>query len=316
MEQYYIGVDIGGTFIKAGVCNGQGKILAKSAIPTGKERPYLEIAEDMAKQIYALCEEAKIPLSSVVGVGAGSPGNIDSATGTVIYSPNIRWDNVPIGACLSELIGKPVRLTNDANAAALGEARFGAGKKYSDSLFITLGTGVGGGIVIGGKLFEGFRSAGAEVGHTVIHVGGEPCACGRSGCFEAYASATALIRETKKAMERAPQSLMWKYAPTSDEVTGKTAFDAAQAGDLAAQAVIDSYILHLGEGIVNLINILRPEVVILGGGVCAQGDALLVPLRKHVEKYSYGGMQHAPVLVEIASLGNDAGLLGAAALLM
>ena len=215
---------------------------------------------------------------------------------------------------LQEKLGRPVIIENDANAAAYGEYKAGALKGADNAIAITLGTGVGGGIIIDGKLFEGNKSAGAEIGHSVIRMGGEKCTCGRRGCFEAYASATALIRQTKRAMERHPESKMWQIAGNLDGVDGKTAFDGQRAGDPAADRVVKFYIRCLAEGICNLLNEFRPQAILLGGGVCGEGDNLLLPLKKEVDKRLFGGTDYAPFDLCTASLGNDAGLCGAARL--
>ena len=212
------------------------------------------------------------------------------------------------------MTGLRVKIANDANVAALGEAKFGAAKGCQDVILLTLGTGVGGGIVADGKLIEGNKSAGAELGHTVIVLNGEQCTCGRKGCLEAYASATALIRDTKRAMEAHKDSKMWEIGST-DKVTGKTAFDYKDS-DPYAKAVVDGYIEHLALGITNFANIFRPETVLLGGGVCAQGDNLVKPLQKLLNRDLFAGELGPQVPIRIAALGNSAGLLGAAALLM
>lgn len=307
----YAGIDLGGTFIKCGIVTEDGKILVKDKIPTGKERDYREIAADMAALVQRLAAEAGVGLEAV---GIGSPGTIDSKNGVIVYSNNIAWKNVPLCGEVSARLGLPAYITNDANAAALGEHFCGAGSKYSSLILVTLGTGVGGGIIIDGKLFEGNKSAGAEIGHSVIRFGGEKCTCGRRGCFEAYASATALIRQTKRAMEKDPQSKMWAIAGSLDNVDGKTAFDGLRAGDRAAKKVVKDYIRCLAEGICNLLNEFRPEAILLGGGVCAEGDTLLLPLKKEVDKRLFGGTEYAPFDLCKASLGNDAGLCGAARL--
>ena len=214
-------------------------------------------------------------------------------------------------------VGTEVRVVNDANAAAYGEAVYGAGKAYKDSIFLTLGTGIGSGIILGGKLYEGSMGAGAEAGHMVIQVGGVPCGCGRKGCFEQYASALALIRDTKKAMFEDKESAMWELTGRDPEkVDGKTAFAAAKAGDAAAQTVVKNYIMYLGEGILNLVNIFRPEAIILGGGVCNEGEYLLAPLRKYIAERLYVGSDRVPLALNRAALGNDAGIYGALAFAM
>ena len=200
--------------------------------------------------------------------------------------------------------------------AALGETMFGAGRGYENAVMITLGTGVGGGLILNGRLFEGNESKGAELGHMVIEAGGEPCNCGRRGCIEAYASATALIRETKKAMRAHPESAMWKFSPDIEAVDGRTSFECAKAGDAAAAEVVDKYLYYLSEAMLNFCNIFRPQVIILGGGVCAQGQYLTDRLTAIMEKEHYGYSGAPKVAIAIATLGNDAGLIGAASLIM
>ncbi len=316
MKKYYAGLDLGGTFVKGGIVDEEGKILVKDKIPTGRERPYTEIAADMARLVKDLAARAGLAEGQLAGVGIGSPGLIDAENGVIVYSNNIRWENVPLCGAVREQLGVPVCITNDANAAALGEHFCGAGKKFGSMVFITLGTGVGGGIILDGKLFEGNRSAGAEIGHMVIERGGWQCTCGRRGCFEAYASATGLIRRTRESMEAHKESAMWKIAGSLEGVDGRTAFDGMRAGDAAAKQVVEEYISCLAEGVTNLVNIFRPEAVVLGGGVCAEGETLLAPLRAAVEPHLFGGAEYAPVAIVAASLGNDAGLCGAARLAM
>ena len=271
---YVFGVDIGGTGVKSGIVDEQGKIVVKSSIKTDRSRDYKAIIKDIGAQLIALAEEAKIPMSELTGVGIGCPGAIDSARGIVDYSCNLCWKN--------------------ANVA-----------------------GVGGGVIIENKLFEGYRSKGAELGHMVIVKGGEPCACGRRGCMEAYASATALIRDTKRAMEKDKTSAMWDFVGGSlDAVDGRTSFECAKKGDKAAMEVVENYVKYLGEGVCNFINIFRPQAVILGGGVCAQGEYLLKPLREFVKANTYGGDTVPETEITVATLGNDAGLIGAASLML
>ena len=313
-KKYYAGIDIGGTFVKCGIVSEDGEILVKGKIPTGKDRPYLEIATDIANFVKALEKQAGVETRAV---GIGCPGSIDSAKGVIVYSNNIAWENVPLGKALEELLNKPTYITNDANAAALGESFIGAGKDYASSILITLGTGVGGGIVLDNKLFEGNLSAGAEIGHHVIRKNGRKCTCGRKGCFETYASATALMSQGRKAMRKDRDGMMWKACDGDvKKLDGKIIFDCAQAGDKVAQAVVDEYIDYLAEGIANLSNIFRPEAILLGGGVSAQGDKLIIPTQKLADERLYGGTSYAPVKVAVATLGNDAGLCGAGKLAM
>ena len=306
---YQIGIDIGGTSIKAGLVS-DGRIISWKSVPTDTDAGADKIIGDIAQMVNALKDDAGDKI--ITGVGIGCPGAVNSCTGMVDHAYNLKWDYVPLGERMQKLTGYPTRVCNDANAAALGEAKYGAGKAYQNSVFITIGTGIGSGIIIDGRLYEGNQSKGAEIGHVVIKSGGEPCTCGRRGCFEAYSSATALIRDTTRAMLKDPDSKLWTVCPDIDKVNGKTVFDAMLMDDKTAQGVFDNYIRMLGEGLVNIINALRPEAIILGGGVCAQGDVLLVPLKKYIAKYAFGEGPH--VGLHIASLKHDAGILGAAAL--
>ncbi len=313
--KYYIGIDLGGTFIKGGIVNENGEILLCDKTPTEVEKGDRGVAQNIARLAMDLLARLGLSTSDVEGLGIGSPGMIDSARGNVIYANNLGWENFMIGEELSSLLGGiSVKIGNDANVAALGEVKFGAARNYSSAIMITLGTGVGGGIVIDGKLVEGNLGAGAELGHTVIVHGGEQCSCGRKGCFEAYSSATALIRDTRRAMETHLDSKMWEIG-SLDAVNGKTVFDYAPI-DAYAKEVLDSYIEHLACGLINYANIFRPEVILLGGGVCAQGDNLIKPLQAIMDGEIYAGDKGPRVPILIAELENSAGLLGAAALLM
>lgn len=310
----YIGIDLGGTTIKAAVVTREGNILLKGSCPTNSTGSFEHIVRDMGLLCHKLVKDAGLTMDDITAAGVGIPGIANSSTGIVHYVCNLGWNNVPFSTELRKYIDKPIFLTNDANAAALGEAKFGASKQYSDSVFITLGTGVGGGVIIGGKLFEGNMSAGTELGHMKIAQNGIQCNCGRKDCWEVYSSASAIIRETKEAMRKYPASSLWKHSDEIDEVDGKTVFDAAAEGDAAAQEVIDVYIQHLGEALINIANIFRPEIILIGGGLSAQSAILLPPINKMMDEYVHGGNVYAKVLVEAATLKNDAGFLGAVAL--
>lgn len=312
IRKYHLGIDLGGTFIKGGVVDDLGRILVQDKIPTEAEKGSVGVAENIAALCHSLLKRLSLSPQDVVGIGIGVPGMIDSERGEVIYSNNLGWEHFPISKAVEELTQIPVRIANDANVAALGESKFGCGKQYSTTCMLTLGTGVGGGIVLDGKLYEGNRSAGAELGHSVIVAGGEPCTCGRRGCLEAYASATALIRDTRRAMEAHPESEMWK-AGGLDDVDGRTAFLYMDT-DPTAREVIQNYVEKLGCGIVNLANEFRPEAVILGGGVCAEGERLLSPLREILKRELFAGSKGPEVVLLRAELGNSAGISGAAAL--
>ncbi len=310
----YVGIDLGGTFIKGGIVDEKGHILCEDKVPTEVEKGVEQISQNIANLAKALLKRAGVEDSAVVGLGIGSPGMIDGKTGEVVFSANLGFEYYPLAERVGALTGFEVKLANDANVATLGEVKFGVAKDYRDVVMLTLGTGVGGGIVIDGKIIEGNQGAGAEVGHISIEMDGEPCSCGRKGCLEAYASATAIIRETKKAMTAHKDSKMWEIGGL-DAVSGKTAFDYKDS-DLYAKAVVDNYIRALASGITNFANIFRPQAVIIGGGVCAQGKSLTEPLQALVDKEIFAGSRGPQVPVLVAELGNAAGLLGAAALFM
>ena len=314
---YYLGVDLGGTNIAVGLVDENFKIVLKDKVPTGASRPVSDIMDDMAALCKSIVERAGVSFDEVESAGIAAPGSIDPKTGYVRYANNIKMTNYPIADELkNRLPVKKVFLENDANAAALAEAKAGAGKGCSDLVMITLGTGVGGGIVIDGKLYSGFNYSGAELGHTVIEVGGRPCTCGRNGCFEAYSSATGLINMTKEKMVNEIGSLMWKLTNDNlENVNGRTAFDAAKKGDTAAKEVVDMYIKYLACGLTNMVNIFQPQVLCIGGGVCGEGDYLLKPLIKTIRRWEYGGATQTNFSqIKIAELGNDAGIIGAAVL--
>ena len=314
IRKYYIGIDLGGTFIKGGIVDDEGNIITRDKVPTESEKGASGVVANIVKLSRMLLDKVNMTTDDVVGIGMGVPGMIDSENGLVVYSNNLAWEDFSISREVEASLGLPVKIANDANVAALGEARFGCGKDYKTSVMLTLGTGVGGGIVIDGKLYEGNRSAGAELGHAVIIAGGEQCTCGRRGCLEAYASATALIRDTKRAMEAHPESKMWEIG-SLDAVNGKTPFDYRDT-DAVAREVVDTYIERLGAGIANLANELRPEIMILGGGVCSEGAALTDPLQAILDREIFAGTRGPAVKIVTATLENDAGLLGAAALFM
>ncbi len=314
IRKYYVGIDLGGTFIKGGIVDDLGNIIVTDKVPTETEKGEEVVMDNISSLALTLLKKAGLSTSDVEGLGMGVPGMIDGKNGTVIFSNNFNWVNVEITKGIEKRTGLSVEISNDANAAALGEALFGAGKKFDDMILLTLGTGVGGGIVVDNKLIEGNKSAGAELGHSVIVANGEQCTCGRKGCLEAYSSASALIRDTKRAMLSHKDSKMWEIGDI-DKVTGKTAFDYKDT-DIYAKEVVDNYIEKLACGITNFANIFRPNAVVLGGGVCAQGDNLIKPLQKIVDREIFAGERGPKCEVCIATLGNNAGVLGAVALVM
>ena len=307
----YLGIDLGGTNIAVGLVDDSPKVIADASCPTDAGRPYQEIVKDMADLCNKVMAEGGATLNDIKGIGIGSPGSIDSANGVVLYANNLGWDHVPLRAELGKYFPNiPIGVENDANAAAYGE--YVVNGNGSDSFVaITLGTGIGGGIVLDQKIYRGHNGSGGELGHTTLVFGGEPCTCGKPGCWEAYAAVTALIRQTKAAMEANPDSLMVKLAEDAGKVSGRTAFDAAKQGDSAAQQVVDTYIRYVAEGIVNVINIFQPETLVIGGGISKEGDYLLKPIQEYVNTYTYGGVEPRTKLM-IATLFNDAGIIGAA----
>ncbi len=314
---YNIGVDLGGTNIAIGIVDENYKIVLKDKVPTRTERPTSEIIDDMANLCKSLVERLNITFDDIGYAGIAAPGSIDPVNGVVRYANNINMSDYPIAEELKKRIPlKKVYVENDANAAALAEAKAGAGKGLNDVIMITLGTGVGGGIVIGGKLYSGFNYAGAELGHTVIEANGRPCTCGRKGCFEAYSSATGLINMTKEKLAATKDTVMWEMVGGDiNNTSGRTAFDASRKGDKAGQEVVDMYISYLACGLANMINIFQPEVLCIGGGVCGEGDYLLNPLKELIKANTYGyERQERNTELKIAELGNDAGIIGAASL--
>jgi glucokinase len=313
--KYYVGIDLGGTNIVAGVVDESYKIIAKASTKTNCPRPEKEITEDMAKMAVEAVKNADLTLDDIEWIGIGTPGIANSATGIIEYSNNLGFKDTPMVKYITEFIGRndtPVFIENDANAAAYGEYVAGAAKGAKNAVCITLGTGVGGGIIIDGKIYAGSNFAGAEIGHTVIEVDGAQCSCGRKGCFEAYSSATGLIRMSKEAMEQFPDSIMNKMAEEKGKVTARTSFDAMRAGDKPAKDVVDKYIKYLAAGITNTINIFQPDVLCIGGGVCNEGDPLLLPVKELVKKEVYTRNSPKNCEIVIAKLGNDAGIIGAA----
>lgn len=311
---YSIGVDLGGTNIVVGVVDDEYRIVATAKCNTNAPRLAEEILEDIARLSREAVKKAALSMEQMAFIGIGSPGTCNTDTGMVEYANNLGFINVPVCEIMHEKLGLPVYIENDANAAALGEAKAGAAKGANSCVCITLGTGVGGGIIIDGKIYGGFNFSGAEVGHIVIEQDGEPCTCGRNGCWEAYASATALVRQTKKAMQENPDSQMWKIAGSLELVNGLTAFDAMRAGDAAGTAVVEQYIAYVACGVTNMVNIFQPEILCIGGGVSKEGETLLAPLRKHVEAERYSRYSEKQTKICVATLGNDAGVIGAACL--
>lgn len=315
--KYTIGVDLGGTNIAVGIVNENYEIVKKGSVPTLAQRGPEPIVHDMAELCKKLLAECEIAMDDVTGAGIACPGTVNPATGIVEYANNIKFSDFPLVALFSKEMDMPaenVKIGNDANLAALGEAVAGAAKGASSSVMITLGTGVGGGVILDGKMLMGCAFGGAELGHTVIELNGRQCSCGRKGCFEAYCSATALVKLTKEKFEATSGTLMHEMCENDvNRVGGKTAFAAMKKGDKAGAEVVDAYISYLACGVANLINIFQPEVFTIGGGVSGEGDNLLVPLKEKVSEQIYSKDKILKTDLRIATLGNDAGIIGAAA---
>lgn len=316
---YRIGIDLGGTNIAAGLVDENYNIITKLSTPTHPEREAEEIAADMVALCRKLCSVNGIKLSEITAIGIASPGIAETSTGIVRYANNLPFRNFPVTKLISEATGvADVMVANDANAAAWGEAVAGAAKGSANSVMITLGTGVGGGIIIDNKICAGFNSAGGELGHIVIEYNGRRCSCGRRGCWEAYSSATALINMTKEKLAECEsegrKTIMTDLVLKKGKISGVTAFDAMRLGDHAGTEVVDKYIGYLACGLINIINIFQPEVVSLGGGISNEGQPLVDALLPLIRKEVYGGGIVKSSEIRIAQLGNDAGIIGAAAL--
>ncbi len=309
---YYCGIDLGGTNIKAGIVDGEGKLLNKLSIKTRAERSMEEIIHDMGKLAVDAIKDAGLEVKDIECIGIGSPGTPDNEEGLLVYSSNLPFNKAPMRKLIREVVDLPVYIDNDANCAAMAEAVAGAGKGAKDSVTITLGTGVGAGVIANGRIFSGFNQAGSEFGHTVLVSGGVQCGCGRKGCFEQYASATALARMTREAAEANPDSLLNKVKEDFGEWNAQIAFVAMKQGDEVAAKVVDSYTDYLADGLANAINAFMPEVLIVGGGVCNEGDPLLIPMREKTMSRPYFGPGVPKTRIALAQMGNDAGIVGAA----
>lgn len=313
--KYYVGIDLGGTNIAVGIVNEKYEIIAKESTKTKSERGADAVIEDMIATTKRAVEKAGLTMDQIEWIGIGSPGTANKDTGVIEYSNNLGWSHVPLVSKMEQGLGVKTFIENDANAAAYGEYLAGAGKGYHTLVAITLGTGVGGGVIINGKILTGFNFAGAELGHTVIVANGRPCTCGRNGCFESYSSATGLINMTKEAMEHDHYSAMWEICDGDlKRVNGRTSFDGMRAGDETASRVVEEYIDYLSIGITNMINIFQPEILCIGGGISKEGDTLIRPLTEKVNKQNYMHDPEKQTKIVPAALRNDAGIIGAALL--
>ena len=308
---YYVGIDLGGTNIKAGVVDGQGKILSETFCKTQAQRPYPDIVRDMAACVTQVIKNAKLTIKDIASVGIGIPGYADQKTG-VVFCTNLDWHNVPLRDELMKYIDLPMAIDNDATVAGYAESIAGVSKDASSSVFLTLGTGVGSGIVINGRPWSGYHGIGSEVGHMTLALDGVPCTCGNSGCLERYTSATAIIRMARQAcMTYTDSAMMLRAEGDPNRINAKTVIDAAKAGDRAATEVFDEYCKYLAIIINNIIAFLDPEMIVLGGGVSHAGEFLLEKVRNKIPRYLlYKNMPYSEI--RLASLGNEAGTIGAA----
>ncbi|MBR2346343.1 MAG: ROK family protein [Clostridia bacterium] len=314
---YRIGIDLGGTNIAVGLVDESYKIVVKKTTPTLAKRESEAIVADMARLCREVCAEKNVDIKDIANIGVAAPGIANHRNGCVEYSCNLPFRRFPLVKALADELGveeSRVKIANDANAAAWGEAVAGAAKGTSNSIMVTLGTGVGGGIIIDNKIFSGFNAAAGEIGHIVIEQDGALCGCGRRGCWEAYSSATALVRMTKEAVEECERTGRYTSMSKAERISGRTACDAMRAGDEVATEVYNRYVKYLANGITNMVNIFQPEVISLGGGVSNEGQSLIDAILPIVRAEQYGGDVVELTQLRIAELGNDAGIIGAAAL--
>ena len=311
---YRIGIDLGGTFIAAGLVDGSLRIIDKESVRTNVPRPMEAIADDMAALVRELLARNGLRREDLAAVGVGVPGTANRENGHLEDANNLGFDDEPFVSVLEERLGLPVRFGNDANAAAWGEYRAG-GRREDSFVMMTIGTGIGGGVILNGKLWDGINGAAAEFGHMTIRYDGVPCTCGRRGCFEAYASATALIRQIRERMETDRETLLWKLCGgDAGRVEARTVFDGAAAGDAACAALLDAYTTYLAEGTANIINLFQPAFLCVGGGVSRAGETLLTPLREKTAQRIYSQNAKRNTQIILAQLDNDAGIIGAALL--
>lgn len=316
----FIGIDIGGTNIKIGLCDSKGNIFAKSFFKTIKERDYSLVLDDIEEHTFKLIKNHNA-LNAIEGIGIGIPGLTDTDNGIVSSATNLGWFNLNLVEEMNRRFSKrlgniPLKIANDANCAALGEYRFGKDINCSNMILITVGTGIGSGFIIDKKLFVGCGGAGAEAGHITIQTDGELCNCGKKGCWERYASASALVRITEEKISTQPSMIISKLIERSGKPNGRTAFDAMRLGDALGKRIVDEYIGYLSTGIISLINLFHPEVIVIGGGISNEKEYITKPIQKIVDDYIKGSNFYPLVKIKTATLGNDAGLLGAAALNM
>ena len=312
--KYYVGIDLGGTNIVAGVVDENYKIISKVSVPTNAPKSCEEICRSMADVAIQAIKKAELSRADIAWIGVGIPGHVNKKNGEVLVAVNLGLENAPIVSTLSRMCLLPVYIENDANVAAYGEFIAGCGKKAKSLVAITIGTGIGSGIIIDGKIYPGAYGGGAEWGHMVIHSGGRQCSCGRKGCMEAYVSASALISIARERVAQNPNSQILKIAKMPENITAKVVFDAAHMEDALALEILNAYYDDMACGLANIINGLQPEILCIGGGVSAQGEYLLSPIRTRVEQEIISKNSPKNTKIVAAELGNDAGIIGAALL--
>jgi glucokinase len=314
-SKFYLGLDVGGTNLVAGVVDEAYRVIAKESMPANAGRSIEEITADMAEVSKRALEKAGLTLNDVSSWGIGMPSCVNPKTNLLVHSNNFGWKNVPVYDYLKKHIQLPTYIANDANCAAYGEALAGAAKDYTDVVMLTLGTGVGGGIILNKKIYSGYDTMGAELGHTKLVYNGVPCTCGQKGCLESYASSTALIRRARELMPAYPDSILWNYCEQPiRNINGEMIFRASEKGDPLAMQLIDEYIGYLSAGISSFITIFRPQIIIVGGGIAEAGDDLLKPLNERLFVNTFAAEEIGIPTVVKAQLGNEAGLIGAALL--
>ncbi len=306
-----VGIDLGGTNIAAGAVSADGKILAQCQRRTRPERPYQDVIRDMAETAKDAVRKAGYAMADVESIGIGIPGFFDKETGVIVFWTNLGWRDVPLRAEMAKYVDTPVFGDNDATVAGYAEAVAGVSRNASSSVFLTLGTGLGGGIVIGGKIWSGAHGVGSEIGHIMYQHDGIPCTCGARGCLERYASATALARIGREAAARHPESAL--NGIPDGRYNAKAVIDGARNGDTASVEAFDEYTTHLANGIITIISFFDPAMVVIGGGVSRAGGFLLEPVRRKIHTGKFFKTLPCAEVV-IASLGNDAGIIGAAML--
>jgi glucokinase len=309
----HLGIDLGGTFIKIGLVDDRYSIINKISIPTQSEHPFESVVQDIALTCLSFLKESNVQLRELESVGIAVPSIVDPHNKHIVYANNLNWKDVDLLGELKKYLDVPIYIADDADCAALGEVLAGSARGIKEALMITLGTGVGGGFIMGGKIYKGGDGYGCEPGHTILQMNGEACTCGRKGCLEAYTSITALIRDAKRAINRNPTSLILKMVDDNlDKIDGRIIFEAADQKDSVASEVVDQYLNYLAEGIASLHNALRPQVIIIGGGISSRKERLIEPLKLKLKDLVFAADYLGLPNIVTAELGNDAGIVGAA----